>query len=240
MLGGAITAASTGNMAASSIDISYTSSLRMDPGTISTSAVGGNGGPITIAGQGPLWLENSNITTSVSGPTNGNGGDITIDVPVIVLNTGAIQANTAAAQASGGTVTIDARALIPSFQSFVLGGNSVTFNLNQLGLNVVQAAAPDGLSGVLDIAVPTLDLGNALLRLPGRPAPTLVLGRGLCDTTHGSSLASVGRGGVATTAYDPMLIDPQPDWLDAGPIAYEGFPRLSTDASALENSVACR
>jgi large exoprotein involved in heme utilization and adhesion len=205
---GLITAASTGNVAASSIDINYGSGLRMDPSTISTSSQDGNGGPITITGAGPLLISQSNITTSVLGTSNGNGGDITINVPVIALDTGAIQANTFAPLASGGTVTIDAQALVPSYQSYILGGSAIAFDPTVMGLNVVQAAAPDGVSGALSVTVPTLDLGNALLGLTGKPSAPATLGRDLCGATRGSSLAIAGRGGVAPTAYDPLRIDP--------------------------------
>jgi filamentous hemagglutinin family protein len=205
---GLITAASTGNVAASSIDINYGSGLRMDPSTISTSSQDGNGGPITITGAGPLLISHSDITTSVLGTSNGNGGDITINVPVIALDTGAIQANTFAPLASGGTVTIDAQALVPSYQSYILGGSAIAFDPTVMGLNVVQAAAPDGVSGALSVTVPTLDLGNALLGLTGKPSAPATLGRDLCGATRGSSLAIAGRGGVAPTAYDPLRIDP--------------------------------
>ena len=180
---GLITAASTGNVAASAINISYSSALRMDPSTISTSSQDGNGGPITIIGQGPLLIGHSSITTSVLGATNGNGGDISIDVPVIALDTGFIQANTIAPVASGGSIRIDAQALVPSEQSFVLGGNALSFDSTAQGLNVVQAAAPDGFSGTLSVTVPTLDLGNALLGLTGRPSIPASLGEAPAGST---------------------------------------------------------
>ena len=143
--------------------------------------------------------------------TSGNGGDISIDVPVVALDSGAIQANTLAPLASGGTVTINAQALVPSYQSFILGGSALAFNANATGLNVVQAAAPDGVNGALSVTVPTLDLGNALLGLTGRPSAPVMLGRDLCGSTRGSSLAVAGRGGVAPTAYDPLWIEAHVD-----------------------------
>jgi hypothetical protein len=210
MDGGQISAASTGNIAASAIDIAYQQTLHLDPGSISTSANQGNGGPITITGQGILWLQNSSITTSVLGKTNGNGGDILIDVPYIVLDSGVIQANTTAPQASGGNVVINAQALIPSFESYVLGGNIVAFDAATLtlGQNVVQAAAPDGLGGTLDVTVPTLDLGSALLGLTGTPATPIALSRSLCTYRRGSSLSVAGRGGLPASYRDPLWIDP--------------------------------
>lgn len=207
MNGGQISAASFGNVDASYIDVRYKESLYMDPSTISTSAIQGNGGAITISGQGPLWIEDSNITTSVRGTTNGNGGDIHIDVPYMVFSTGAIQANTMAPQASGGDVTIDAQALIPSYQSYILGGSSVAFEPNTAGLNVVQAAAADGVNGTLSVTVPTLDLGNSLLGLTGAPATPTALGRSLCSYRQGSSLSIAGRGGLPVSARDALWVD---------------------------------
>jgi hypothetical protein len=207
MDGGQVSAASTGNIAASAIDIDYQQSLHMDPSAISTTSNQGNGGPITITGQGPLWLEKSSITTSVLGTTNGNGGDIHITVPTIVLDSGVIQANTTAPQASGGNVLISAQALIPSFESYVLGGSLVRFNSATLGQNVVQAAAPNGVSGTLDVTVPTLDLGNALLGLTGTPSTPIALSRGLCTYRRGSSLSIAGRGGLPVSYRDPLWID---------------------------------
>ena len=238
---GLITAASTGNVAASSIDINYGSGLRMDPSTISTSSQDGNGGPITITGAGPLLISQSNITTSVLGASNGNGGDVTINVPVIALDTGAIQANTFAPLASGGTVTIDAQALVPSYQSYILGGSAIAFDSTVMGLNVVQAAAPDGVSGALSVTVPTLDLGNALLGLTGKPSAPATLGRDLCGSTRSSSLAVGGRGGVAPTAYDPLRIDSgQALHETAMGSSYSKVAAANTDDIAAGALVGCR
>jgi filamentous hemagglutinin family protein len=204
MNGGTITAASTGNIAASAIDITFASLMRMEPGSISTSSNDGNGGPITLIGHGPLFISHSNITTSVMGTHNGNGGNIDIDVTDIVFDTGAIQANTLAPLASGGTVHLQAQALVPSYESFIVGGRAVTFAAGDAGLNLVQAAAPDGVSGTLDITAPIQYLGNSLLGLTGRPLVPTALGRSPCGFTQGSSLAVAGRGGMPVSAYDPL------------------------------------
>jgi len=128
-------------------------------------------------------------------------------------------------------VTIDAQALLPSFGSYLLGGPAIAFDPAAMGLNLVQAAAPDGVNGELNVTVPTLDLGNALLRLPGQVVPTVTLGRGLCGTTKGSSLVFAGRGGVAATAYDLLWVDDEPSWLRAD---------ASTSAPSAADLVACR
>jgi large exoprotein involved in heme utilization and adhesion len=225
---GQITAASTGNVAAGSIDIRFTSALRMDGGTIATSSNQGNGGPIQVMGMDTLWLDQSSITTSVSG-TSGNGGSIDISVPLIVMNTAAIQANTAARHASGGDITIDAAAIIPSFQSFSLGGTRKTFDATLAGKNLVQAAAADGVNGTLDVTTPTLDIGSALLALTGKPAAPTPLGRSLCGFTRGSSLSATGRGGLPTSASDPLWIGVD----DADRATARSSPRRSIDSDDL-------
>jgi filamentous hemagglutinin family protein len=237
--GAAIDAASTGNVAASAITIDYGQSLRLDSSAIATSSNEGNGGGIATMGHGPLWLSQSYINTSVSGSTNGNGGSIQINAPFIILDSGAIQANTSAPRASGGDVTIDAEALIPSFASYTLGGALQVFD-GALGLNIIQAAAPNGISGSLNVTVPTLDLGNALLRLTGAPAAPTPLGRGACRYRPGSSLALAGRGGLPVSARQPLWFDIDDSATDAPDDASPGpINAQAADPVALA-LIACR
>jgi filamentous hemagglutinin family protein len=226
--GGVITAASTGNVDASAIDLDYGQSLRTIDGSITTEASDGNGGPITISGSGVLRLDGSQITTSVSG-ASGNGGDIDISVPLIAMNTAAIQANTAARHASGGDINIDAQAIVPSFQFFILGGTQQNFKPTRDGQNLVQAAAADGVSGTLDVTTPTLDIGGALLALTGKPAAPTPLGRSLCGFTRGSSLSATGRGGLPASASDPLWIGVD----DADRATARSSPRRSIDSDDL-------
>jgi filamentous hemagglutinin family protein len=232
MDGGQITAASTGNIAASAVDIDYQQTLHLDPSNITTTSNQGNGDPITITGQGLLWLQNSSITTSVLGTTNGNGGDIRITVPYIVLDSGVIQANTTAPKASGGDVVISAQALIPSFEYDVLGGNIVSFDSAISGENVVQAAAPDGVSGTLDLTKPTLNLGSALLGLTGTPSTPIALSRSLCTYRRGSSLAVAGRGGLPVSYRNPLWID----FSEAKSGAAAGAPAAARAAAVADRS----
>jgi hypothetical protein len=105
--------------------------------------------------------------------------------------------------------------LIPSYESYVLGGSSVTFDPATAGLNVVQAAAPDGVSGTLNVTVPTLDLGNSLLGLTGAPATPSALGRSVCSYRQGSSLSMAGRGGLPVSARDLLWVDAEDEATDA-------------------------
>jgi hypothetical protein len=131
--------------------------------------------------------------------------------------------------------------LVPSFESYVLGGQAITFDPTAIGLNVVQAAAPDGVSGALSVTEPTLDLGNAVLGLTGRPVAPTALGRGgLCNYNQGSSLAIVGRGGVAPTAYDPLWIDSETAWREAATAFEQHAVTVSNDrATELRQLIVC-
>ena len=208
-----ITAASTGNMAAGSIDVHFGQMLNIDPSSITTSANSGNGGSILIAGNGTVLLDHSQITTSVTGGS-GNGGDISIQANALVMNSGFIQANTAAASAVGGAVNIDVNALIPTGNSLFLGGSTpYTFQPDVFGFNVIQAAAPTGLGGNVQVTSPALDLSGKVTPLKARSIGSSGVARSPCQATGGSSLAQSGRGGFAPRAGN--LLGPQAPAIDA-------------------------
>ncbi len=196
-----ISTSSSGNVAAGDIRIRAADRLYLDPSGITTTAQDGNGGSIDIR-AGQLWLQDSQIATSVRGLA-GNGGDISIDADTLILTTGFIQANTAAAGASGGRVSVSARNLIASGNSLLIGGDTpYVFQPGVFGYNVLQAAAPDGVSGSIQLATPALDITGSLLGLDTRLMHGVPLARRLCTTTSGSSLVAAGRGGLPPGADD--------------------------------------
>lgn len=200
--GGTITAASSFNMAASNIHVDVGSRMTMTDSSITTSAVSGDGGSITVTGPGALALRNSYITTSVTG-LFGNGGDISIGTAALVMDTGFIQANTAAVDATGGNVAINVGALVPSGGSLFVGGQDpLEFRAGAFGLNVIQAAAPTGVSGAISVTTPALDISAGLVGLSAKVLDTGGLGRSLCEMTGGSSLAQGGRGGMPPSSRD--------------------------------------
>jgi hypothetical protein len=186
------------NVDASDIQIRFTDRMVVDPSSINTSAEEGNGGDITIEGDGLLWLDHSQITTS--GGT-GNGGDISIRAGTLVLETGFIQANTGGAGATGGNVSIVVQALVPSGNNLsVADPTPAVFQPNVFGFNVIQAAAPSGVSGRIGISVPVVDIAGELSGLEAEMIETGPLGKDLCRVGSGSSLTPVGRGGLRPSA----------------------------------------
>lgn len=197
--------ASFGNLPAAPITIVATRRLFLNDSRIITEAVDGNGG--TIAIESPVaFLQNSQITTSVTGTINGNGGDIFVTAGKLILDTGFILANTAAPSASGGLVGISVGDLFVSSQSLLTGGSTpIDFLRNARGLNVIQAAAPGGVNGeiILD-APPTIDVTGSLLALQAPRIGDIRISRDPCDNRSGSSLVAFGRGGPPCSALDPL------------------------------------
>ncbi|WP_422942050.1 filamentous hemagglutinin N-terminal domain-containing protein [Undibacterium sp. TJN19] len=189
-----ITASASGNVAASDIRIQYAQRLLATGSAITTSAHDGNGGSISLRGGGPVVLDRSQITTSVNGLQTGNGGDINISAPALVLRNGFIQANTAATAASGGNVDIEVDATIASGNQLLVGGPPQLFS--SVSKNLIQAAAPDGVNGVIRLSSPQVDFSASLLVLAAQPVELGDLSADLCRIGSGSSLSVAGRGGL--------------------------------------------
>lgn len=199
-----ITTQSNGNIDAGNINIHFNEQLFLDPSQITTEAVNGNGGDITIIGDGTAFLLDSAITTSVGGQS-GNGGDISIVTQGLILNSGFIRANTAASGASGGDITIRTPALIPSGNLLFVGGNTPFQFQPFSGLNVIQAAAPDGVSGTVNVTTPQLNLNAMLTNLAIESFDNSELNRDMCAVSESSSLLQSGRGAQPLRAKDLLL-----------------------------------
>jgi len=177
-----ITASSFGNAAASLIEID-SGNLNLDSSSIETSANTNNGGSITINNNGAIVLNNGLITTSTNG---GNGGDIFIDSGALMMNTGFIQANTDLG-ASGGNIEINTDSIITKKSiSPQVGGDKETFIFDS-GINIIQAAAPQGNPGSLNIISPKLDLTSSLAKLSTHYVNVSELIKDPCTTTTTNS-----------------------------------------------------
>jgi filamentous hemagglutinin family protein len=227
LAGGLISAASSGNVASSNIGVNFSNLLVLRNAAITTTAQDGNGGAIRISGGRGILLDRSEVTTSVLGTQNGNGGDITIKASALAMDTGFIRANTAAPKATGGNVFIDVDALVPSGNTLGLGGDTpVNFERDVFALNVIQAAAPEGVSGSVDVTSPALDIAGSLRGLSAEVVDFGALGKDPCRVGAGSSLTPVGRGGLRPSASG--LIRPEDRY--APPRVGEGGFRWSIAA----------
>ncbi|MES2126103.1 MAG: filamentous hemagglutinin N-terminal domain-containing protein [Pseudomonadota bacterium] len=199
--GANISSASLGNVAAGGITILASDRLTLEHNSnIFTAATRSDGGHIVIHGGKLVSVSDSVITTSVL-EGQGNGGDIDLHADILLLRSGMIKANTGAAGASGGDVRIDAGALLTSGSSLLLGGSTrYPFESGIFGFNVIQAAAPTGVSGTVALSTPALDIAGALAGLAVPQIDAGGLGRNPCQAGGGSTLVRAGRGGFAPSA----------------------------------------
>ncbi|MEY3786035.1 MAG: hypothetical protein RLZ75_240, partial [Pseudomonadota bacterium] len=202
-----ITTEATGNVDAGNININFSHWLTMDPSFISTSANTGNGGDITIQGGELIYLKDSGFLTSVSG-TNSNGGNINATANYLVMDTGVIQAN--AVGGSGGNINLNLKALIPSQNKLTLGGRKATWQPFKTGLNVIQAASDNGVSGSINVTSPQFDISASISGLDSELLVMPMIDSSLCRSSAmlDSSLSRVGEGGIPTDESQYGFIPP--------------------------------
>ncbi len=203
--GADITAAASDRADAGAIRLQSAGTLVLSDSRLATSAHQGAGGPIDVQAAGVVLLRNSSVTTSVDSNQGGNGGDIRIAAAGLALASGFVQANTAAVQGSGGTVAIDVPVLLPDGNNVYVGGDRIVdFRPGTPGFNVIQAAAPNGLSGRLTVTQPELNLAGGLAALSTARIDFGALGQDVCRIGDDSSFTPLGRGALPPLASDPL------------------------------------
>jgi filamentous hemagglutinin family protein len=215
LAGGLVTAASLGNVPASDIRIQADALSLANASRITTEAAQNRAGQIKISG-GRLWLTDSLITTSALGET-GNGGKITLTPEHLILDGGFIQANTAAPGARGGDILIDSRALIASESLVEIGGVERQTFATGSRRNIIQAAAPGGEQGTIDVTSPDLDITAALVPLATAFDDPDDLLTDLCRGVTGSAASSLierGAGGLPPIPFAPASVSFKGERLD--------------------------
>jgi large exoprotein involved in heme utilization and adhesion len=202
-----ITTEATGNVDAADINVNFSNTLSMDPSFITTAANTGNGGDISIWGGQLIQLQNSGFLTSVSG-AKGNGGNINVTSDYLIMDTGVIQAN--AVGGSGGDINLDLKALIPSQNRLTLGGRRVDWQPYRSGLNVIQAASENGVSGAINVTSPQFDISASVSGLDSNQLVMPNIDRSLCQSSAmlSSSLSRGGKGGIPVDEAQYGFIPP--------------------------------
>jgi len=117
-----------------------------------------------------------------------------------VLDEGFIQANTVAAGATGGDIYINTPVfLMPANQQLKSGGDERLQFLPGGGISVIQAAAPDGVSGDITLDVPEVDVAASIIAVEAGFSRLPEIGKNPCAMKSGevpSSLTWQGRGGL--------------------------------------------
>jgi hypothetical protein len=122
------------------------------------------------------------------------------------METGAIQANTNASGGTGGNIKLTLDALIPSGNMLAIGGTYVIdWQPGQFGFNVIQAAAPSGLSGLIQSSAPQLNLSGQLSNLGAPQFDSGFLSQAYCSLGAGSSLTRLGNGGLKPKGRDAWV-----------------------------------
>ncbi len=174
--GATISAGSTGHGNAGNIAINAGTQFFSQNASITTQANQASGGNITLQATDSIRLVNSQLNTSVQGGPHTSGGNILIDPAVVTLQNSQVLAQ--ALQGTGGNINIIAG----------------TFLADQT--SVVSASSQFGLSGAVNIQSPVSSLSNTLTTLPQQPLQVQHLMRQRCAAqAHGqlSSLVVAGR-----------------------------------------------
>ena len=185
LAGASITASSDGTGLAGDISVTAADRVTIDHASIATRANSSDGGNIIVKAGNLVLFRNATITTSVS-QGDGNGGNISIDPPLMVFSASTIVAN--ANGGNGGNILIVADQLLRDTAT------------------VIDASSALGIDGQIVIETPGEDVGTTLTVLPTQfvQADQLQLAR-CTDKTRADVSSLVVRGRDA--------LPPNPDGL---------------------------
>jgi filamentous hemagglutinin family protein len=192
-----ITSHSIGNASAGDITVNALNRFNMNNSFINTTANTGDGGSIKVNGGELIYLKDSGFKTTVSGEDS-NGGDISVKTPVLVMDTGLIQAN--AVSGNGGNINLAMQALIPSANQLLKGGESVDWDKSPS--NVIQAASKSGVSGTVNNSAPQMNLSGVLANIGNNNFDNRLVSQDYCSVGKGSSLSKKGKSGLPLRAKD--------------------------------------
>ena len=175
--GSSISASSLGAGLAGNISIDAGNKFEMSDSSITTQAIESDGGDIQIVAQKMIYLDQSEITTSVESGV-GSGGNIDIDPDFVILKQSNILAN--AFGGPGGNINIVAGNFIATPDS------------------IVDASSALGIDGMVNISAPDENVSEDLAVLPKNYLDVTGLISERCGATAGaSSLVDAGPGGRA-------------------------------------------
>ncbi|HAX75487.1 MAG TPA: hypothetical protein DCY88_06585 [Cyanobacteria bacterium UBA11372] len=193
---------------------------------VSSAGGTGVGGNIRIQADSLTLDKQANISAETFSTT---GGNITLDVPNLLLlrrgSTVSTTAGTAQAGGDGGNIAIATNFLVafPTEDSNITadaftgrGGNinittqgifGIEFRDRQTPLSDITASSQFGVNGIVTINTPDIDPTQGTVELPTTfSTPSLARG---CQTrgNNTSSFVNTGRGGVPTNPTDPLIAD---------------------------------
>jgi filamentous hemagglutinin family protein len=171
-----------------------------------------SGGNINFATTDYLLLRNDSLiaTNSDSTGKNGNGGNITINSPLIVALPGNNDITANAYNGTGGKVKIESQGLF--------GIKYRPKGQDLLSTNDITASSTFGQNGTVNISTPGTDPGKDSTELPKTTTDASNQISQVCSASNRQNKLTVtGRGGLPPNANDPLTSDAV--WQDARAIS---------------------
>jgi uncharacterized lipoprotein NlpE involved in copper resistance len=163
-----ITTESTGTRAAGSIQLDSQQVMLNAASELTTRSQFADGGSITLATD-RFWLARSALITSVD-QHGGDGGDIELSANRALFDGGFIQAN-APPNAHGGLIMLRINQPIVRYGLMTSGETEQRYSFDsQRARTLIQAAAPGGIPGEIQVMTPPLDVAA----ITARPAVQFV------------------------------------------------------------------
>jgi filamentous hemagglutinin family protein len=203
--GAQLSASSLGKGDAGDISLKSNTTNLIDGGILS-GADSSTGGNINIVTKEYLLLRNNSLiaTDSASTGNDGNGGNITINSPLIVATPGNNNITANAVQGSGGRVNITSQGLFGI--QYRPTGSDFT--------NDITASSTFGQSGTVQINTPGIDPGKDTGELPAAPNDASNQISQTCGASQRENKFYItGRGGLPPNASEPQ--ESEALWQDA-------------------------
>jgi filamentous hemagglutinin family protein len=190
---GTVSVRNDGPGTSGSLQINAGTTFLNNQGSLTANAQSGEGGNIALRGNALVLRQNSLINATAGG--TGNGGNITINAPVIAgFENSDIIAN--AVQGNGGNIQITTQGIF-----------GLEFRPQLTPENDITASSQFGVNGTVEINEFSLDPDTGIVELPAGLADTSDQIAQGCATDGDSSFIATGRGGIPPSPNERLSSD---------------------------------
>jgi filamentous hemagglutinin family protein len=190
---GTVSVRNDGPGTSGSLQITAGTTFLNNQGSLTANAQSGEGGNIVLRGDALVLRQNSLINATAGG--TGNGGNITINAPVIAgFENSDIIAN--AVQGNGGNIQITTQGIF-----------GLEFRPQLTPENDITASSQFGVNGTVEINEFSLDPDTGIVELPAGLADTSDQIAQGCATDGDSSFIATGRGGIPPSPNERLSSD---------------------------------
>jgi large exoprotein involved in heme utilization and adhesion len=190
---GTVSVRNDGPGTSGSLQINAGTTFLNNQGSLTANAQSGEGGNIALRGDALVLRQNSLINATAGG--TGNGGNITINAPVIAgFENSDIIAN--AVQGNGGNIQITTQGIF-----------GLEFRPQLTPENDITASSQFGVNGTVEINEFSLDPDTGIVELPAGLADTSDQIAQGCATDGDSSFVATGRGGIPPSPNESLSSD---------------------------------